>query len=351
MEKESLDFLRSFINSVSPSGFEGEARKIWKDRTKKFTDEVFTDVHGNAMGVLNKTGKPRIMLAGHMDEIGYMVKYINKDGFIYFSLIGGFDLHLLPGERVWINTSKGKILGVIGRPPIHLLKEEQRKKIADIGDLFIDIGVKTKAEAEKLVSIGDPAVPAVEFEVLNKDRVVARGFDDKGGAFIVSEVLRNLSKKKIKSSVFGVATVQEEIGLRGATTSAFRVSPDVGIAIDVTFASDYPGTEEKNGDIKIGKGPVISRGPNINHKVFEILVDVAKKEKIPYQIDAAPRGTGTDANAIQLTKEGVAAGLVSIPNRYMHSPVELVSLNDIENIVKLLTGFIMRIDEKTNFIP
>lgn len=352
MERESLDFLRKFINSVSPSGFEEEAREIWKTRTKKFADKVFSDVHGNAIGILNEKGKPRVMLAGHMDEIGYMVKYISKDGYLFFSLIGGFDLHLLPGERVWVKTKKGKILGVIGRPPVHTLKEEQRKKVAELSDLFIDIGAKDKAEAEKLVRIGDPAVPAVEFDVLNRDKVIARGFDDKGGAFIVSEVLRLLSTKKPKASVHGVATVQEEIGLRGATTSAFRVAPDVGIAIDVTFASDYPkASGDDQRDIRIGKGPVISRGPNINPKVFELLVETAEKNKIPYQIEAAPRGTGTDANAIQLTREGVATGLVSIPNRYMHSPIELISLNDLESIVKLLAGFIMRIDEKTNFIP
>lgn len=356
MERESIDFLRSFMESMSPSGFEHEARGIWKQRTKKFVDKVFTDVHGNTIGVLNEKGKPRVMLAGHIDEVGYMIKYINKDGFLYFSPIGGIDLHIVPGTRIWIKTKKGKLLGVMGRTPIHLLKEEERKKVAKLEDLYIDIGAKDKKEAEKLVSIGDPAVPAVGFEVLNKDRVVARGFDDKGGAFVVSEVLKLLSKKKgVKAGVFGVATVQEEVGLRGATTSAFRIAPDVGIAIDVTFASDYPSTEGKgamqHGDIRVGKGPSISRGPNINPKVFDILVDVAKKLRIPHQIEAAPRGTGTDANVMQLTREGVAAGLVSIPNRYMHTPVELISLNDLEDIAKLLAGFIMRLNEKMSFIP
>ncbi|MDI6840920.1 MAG: M42 family metallopeptidase [bacterium] len=354
MERESLDFLREFMDSISPSGFEDEAREIWKTRTSKFVDDVFTDVHGNAIGVINKEGKPKVMLAGHMDEIGYMVKYVNKDGFIYFSPIGGIDLHLVPGERVWIKTKKGKILGIIGRKPIHHLEEEERKKVAKLEDLFIDIGMKDKKETEKIVKIGDPAVPAVGFEVLNKDKVVDRGFDDKGGAFVVSEVLRIISKKKLKANVFGVATVQEEIGLRGATTSAFRIAPDVGIAIDVTFATDYPAIEtgsSKYGDIRIGKGPVISRGPNINPKVFDLLIKVAEKDKIPYQLEAAPGRTGTDANVIQLTRSGVATGLVSIPNRYMHTPVELVSLDDIENVAKLIAGFILQLDGKIDFTP
>ncbi len=353
MKSESLEFLRTFMDAMSPSGFEDEAREIWKQRTKKFVDEISTDVHGNAIGILNKNGKPKVMLAGHMDEIGYMVKYVNKAGFIYFRTIGGIDPHLLPGKRVWIKTKKGKILGVIGRKPIHLLEEEERKKVVKIEDLFIDIGMTKKEETLELVSIGDPAIPAVGFDVLNKDRVVGRGFDDKGGAFIVSEILRLLStEKKLKPSVYGVATVQEEIGLRGATTSAFRIAPDIGIAIDVTFASDYPADETeatKIGDIRIGKGPAISRGANINPKVFDLLVDVAQKEKIPYQVEAAPRGTGTDANVMQLSRGGVATGLVSIPNRYMHTPVELVSLDDLENIVKLLAGFILRINEKSDF--
>lgn len=352
MESESLYFLRKFMDAMSPSGFEDEAREIWKERTKSFVDEVFTDVHGNAIGVLNKDGKPRVMIAGHMDEIGYMVTYVNKAGFIYFRPIGGIDPHLLPGERVWIKTKKGKILGIIGRKPIHLLEEEERKKVVKIEDLFIDIGTSKKEETLEIVKIGDPAVPAVGFEVLNKDKVIGRGFDDKGGAFVVSEVLRLLSKANPTASVYGVATVQEEIGLRGATTSAFRITPDVGIAIDVTFATDYPAEETgatKVGDIKIGSGPSISRGPNINPKIFDLLVDVAEEQKIQYQIEGAPRGTGTDANVIQLTKGGVATGLVSIPNRYMHTPVELVSLDDLENVAKLVAGFIIRLDDKVDF--
>jgi endoglucanase len=354
MERESLDFLRKFIDAMSPSGFEDEAREIWKKRTKKFVDEIITDTHGNTIGIINKEARPRVMLAGHMDEIGYMVKFVDSKGFIYFSCIGGIDLHLVPGERVWIKTKKGKILGVIGRQPIHLLEAEERKKVAKLKDLFIDIGKKEKKEALEVVRIGDPMIPAVCFEVLDKDRVVGRGFDDKSGAFVVAEVLRLLSKKKPKVGVYGVATVQEEVGLRGAHTSTYRVAPDVGIAVDVTPTTDYPAIKIPSshiewGDIAVGKGPVISRGPNINPKVFDLLIEVAEKKKIPYQIQAAPRGTPTDANVIQLTREGVATGLVSIPNRYTHSPVELVSIQDLENTSKLLANFILELDEKMDF--
>lgn len=348
MEKKSLEFLKGLVETISPSGFEEEAVKVWKERTKDFADEVKTDVHGNTIAVLNKNGKPRIMLAGHIDEIGYMVKYIDKEGYVYFSTIGGVDLHLVPGQRVWLKTKKAKVLGVVGRKPKHLLEEEEKKKISKIEELYIDIGAKDEKEARSILDIGDPAVPAVGFEALRDDLVVARGFDDKAGAFIVSETLRLLSQEKIKSSVYGVATVQEEIGLRGAKTSAYGISPDIGIAIDVTFATDCPGMDKRKiGDIKLGGGPVINRGPNVTSKVFDLLIETAEQERIPYQVDSTPGATPTDANVLQLTKAGVATGLVSIPNRYMHTPVEVVSLKDLENISKLLSSFILRIDGKS----
>jgi len=356
MERKSLKFLKGLIDAISPSGCEEDAAKLWKDYVANFADKVEGDVHGNSIGIINPKGKPRVMLAGHIDEIGYMIKYIDKDGFLYFSTIGGIDTHLMPGERIWIKGKNGTVAGIIGRDPIHQLTKEAREKVEKIEDLFIDIGVKEKKEAEKLVSVGDPAVPAVSFEELKGDRIVGRAFDDKSGAFVVAETLRLLSKSNLEAAVYGVATVQEEVGLRGAKTSAFRVSPDVGIAIDVTFTSDYPALKSESkrvkfGDIKIGKGPVIARGANINSKVFDILVETAQKEKIPYQIEGIPKATGTDANVIQLTKEGVATGLVSIPNRYMHTPVELVSTEDLVNASKLLAAFIKRIKKTTNFIP
>ena len=352
MQKESLSFLKELLGTISPSGFEEEASKLWRERTKEFTKEIKSDIHGNSIAVLNGNEKVKVMLAGHIDEIGYMVKYIDKNGYLYFSPIGGIDLHLVPGQRVWLKTKKGKVLGVIGKKPIHLLEAEEKKKVSKIENLWIDIGTKSAEETKAIINIGDAAVPAVGFENLNSDKIIGRGFDDKSGAFVVSEVLRLLCKEKSLPSVYGVATVQEEIGLRGAQTSAYGISPDVGIAIDVTFATDFPGMDKrKAGEINIGGGPVIARGPNINPKVFNLLIDVAKGEKIPYQVEAISRGTGTDANVIQLTKAGVAAGLVSIPLRYMHTPVELISLRDLENTSKLLKSFILRINKKISFLP
>lgn len=344
IERESLDFLKNLIEIISPSGSEEEAVNFWKKRTEKFAAKVEIDVQNNARAVLNEGGKPRLMLAAHIDEVGYMFKYIDKEGYIYFSAVGGIDTQLVPGQRVWIKTSRGNILGLVGKKPIHLLEEEERKKPAKIEQLWMDIGAKDGKEARAKVNIGDVAVPAVGFEVLNSDKVAGRGFDDKAGAFVVSEVLKSLRKEKLAVSFYGVATVQEEIGLRGARTSAYGISPDIGIALDVTFATDFPTMDKKKvGDIKIGSGPVIAKGPNITPKIFNALLNVAKKKKIPYQIEAIPHATGTDANVIQLTKSGVATGLVSIPLRYMHTPVELVSLKDLENTVKLLKEFILSI--------
>lgn len=350
IEQESIDFFKTLIESISPSGYEQEAAEAWKNRTEKFTDSISTDVHGNCIGVLAKQGVPRVMLAGHIDEIGYMVKYIDKEGFIYFSSVGGIDLHLVPGQRVWIKTKTGRLLGVIGKKPIHLLEESERKKVVEIDHLWIDIGSSNSEQTKQLVEIGDVAVPAVGFEVLHKDRVVGRGFDDKAGAFVVSEVLRHLHGCDCSASVYGVATVQEELGLRGARTSAYGIAPDIGIAIDVAFATDFPGMEKKKiGEISIGKGPVIARGANINHKVFDLLIEAAKQENIPYQVVAAPRATGTDANVMQLTREGVATALISIPLRYMHTPVEMISLIDLENSIKLIKAFILKLDKNKPF--
>ncbi|MDD5070631.1 MAG: M42 family metallopeptidase [Candidatus Omnitrophica bacterium] len=341
MEKESVLFLENLVAKISPSGFEEEASALWQSRTKKYADKIRTDVCGNSIAELNSGSDLKIMLAGHIDEIGYMIKYIDKEGFLYFACVGGIDAHLVPGQRVWIKTSRNRVLGVIGKKPVHLLRTEEREKVSKIDQLWIDIGANNDKEAKKIVSIGDVAVPAVGFETLSQDKVIGRGFDDKAGAFTVSETMRLLSGKKIKSAVYGVATVQEEIGLRGAKVSAYGISADIGIAIDVTFATDFPGMDKKSvGEISLGEGPVIARGPNIHPKLFQRLVAVAKSKKIPYQIEAIARATGTDANVIQLTKSGVATALISIPLRYMHTPVEVISLKDLENTAKLLSAFI-----------
>jgi len=293
------------------------------------------------------------MFAGHCDELGFLVRYIDDKGFLYFGPIGGFDETIIPGRRVIIHTANGPVTGVIGKTPIHLIKPDDRKKGSEINDLWIDIGAKDKKETEEAVSIGDPVTFAYDLLELRKDVYVARGFDDRIGSFIVAEVLRELAKsKKLKAEVHSVSTVQEEIGLRGAHTSAFGIDPVAGIATDVTFATDQPGVEKKQaGEIKLGGGPVIARGPNINPRVFDLLVKTAKALDIPYQVEGIPRATGTDANAIQLSRAGVAAGLVSVPLRYMHTPVETLCLADVEYTVKLLAGFAEAVTPDMSFIP
>jgi len=234
------------------------------------------------------------------------------------------------------------------------MEGEERNKAPKVHDIWIDIGAKDGKEARKLVRIGDPITYDANFEILRGNLAVSRGFDNKMGAYVVAETLRSVSqsKRKSKASLYAVATVQEEIGLRGARTSTYGVDPQVGIALDVTHATDHPGMDKRKlGEVKLGEGPVITRGANINPAVFDLLIKVAKKNKIPHQIDAAAGGTGTDANAMQVSRSGVATGLVSVPERYMHTPVEVLSLTDLDNTVKLLTEFVLAVDEKTNFIP
>lgn len=352
MRAESLAFLKAIVNAPSPSGYEQRAAEVYRAYTREFADRVYTDVMGNTIAVLNENGTPRVMFAGHMDEIGFIVKYISEEGFLYFGPIGGHDPIIPVGQRVLVHTKHGSIPGVIGRKPIHLLDDEDRKKVPQLHELWIDIGAKDKADAESVVRIGDPVTIAVEFQELRNGFATARGFDNKMGAFIVAEALRLLSEDRPKAAVFAVATVQEEIGLRGARTSAYSIDAPIGIAVDVTHASDYPTIDKRRvGDVRPGKGPVIWRGANINPRVFELLVEAAEAEGIPYQLEAAGGGTGTDANVMQLNKAGMATGLVSVPLRYMHTPCELLALEDVENAARLLAAFTKRLSSDTDFTP
>ena len=282
------------------------------------------------------------MLAGHMDEIGLQISYVDKNGFLYFNLIGGHDRTMICGRRVAILTEKGVVRGVTGKRAVHLMDEADRKKVPEVHQMWIDIGAKDKKEALSRVSLGDPVVYDQSFDILNGTRCIARAFDDKAGCYVISETLRRLAKakKKLAARVVGVATTQEEIGTRGAMTSSFSVDPHIGIAVDVGHATDSPDCDQRKfGEFELGKGPIICRGPNINPLVLKKLINCAKQNKIPYQIEAEGRPTGTDARAIQMARGGVATGLISIPLRYMHTPSEVVDLNDIENAVKLLVSF------------
>ena len=317
-----------------------------------FADEVRTDVHGNVIAVKNSDAPFKLMLAGHCDQIGLIVQHIDDDGFLYIQPIGGWDPQMLVGQRVKVWADGGPLLGVIGRKPIHLLTEEERKQVPKIKDLWLDIGAASKDEAAKLVRIGDPVTLELVFNEVRNQRAVSPAMDDKAGLWVVVEALRRADKKKLRCGLYAVSTVQEEVGLRGARTSAFGIDPQVGVAVDVTFATDCPTVEKKEeGDVRLGKGPVIYRGPNMNPKVVQLLIEAADKNKIPYQLAAAGKATGTDANAIQISRAGVAAGLVSIPNRYMHSPVEMISLEDIDKAADLLARFAEALTEDVEFTP
>lgn len=354
MNKQTKQFLADMINSISPSGYEEPAAKVWKAEAGKFADKVWTDTHGNSHAIVNAGGSPRIMFAGHYDEIGFQISYIDDKGFLWIQPLGGWDPQIAQGQRVQIMTKKGVIRGVIGKMAIHMQTPEQRKQVTEVKDIWIDIGAKDKKDAEKMVQVGDPVVVAYGFEELANGLAAGRAFDNRSGAFVVLEAARLLSTLNPKAEVHAVATVQEEIGLRGATTAAYGIDPDVGIAVDVTFATDHPNMAEamkRENLIELGKGPVLTRGPNINPKLFDLLVKTAKAEKIPVQINAEPRGTGTDANALQLSRAGVATALVSIPLRYMHSPCELISLKDLEQCSALLAKTVERITPRSNFVP
>ena len=352
LRKESYDFLKALQETPSPSGFEQPVQRIVRKRMKPFAGSIETDVHGNVIVGLNPKGSPRVMLAGHCDQIGLMVNYIDDNGFIFVLAIGGLDPSVLPGSRVVIHSKHGPIDAVIGRKPVHVLKPEERGAKIELRELWVDIGAKNKKETEQVVSIGDPITFRLEMVHLGNDLVTSPAFDNKCGTFVVMEALRLCSIKRIKCALFAVSTVQEEVGLRGARTSCYGVDPQVGIAVDVTHATDYPDIDKRiNGDIKIGSGPTISTGANINPPLETLLVKTAKARRIPFQMEAAPGGTGTDANAIQLSRAGVATALVSIPNRYMHTPVEVVSLSDLEAAAKLIAETVATIDRQTNFIP
>lgn len=354
MNDKDFAFLQEMVETPSPSGFEQPVQRIVRREMEGVADEIRTDVMGNVIARLRGPADGlKVMLAGHCDEIGFMIRYIDENGFLYFAPIGGVDAHLVPGQRVHIHTTNGPILGVVGKKPIHLMEQKDRETVVKLSSQFIDIGCADGDAAKKLVSVGDPVTFAVGLERLQGDLVASRAFDDKMGAFIVTQVLKEVRRRgPIPVDLYGVTTVQEEIGLRGATTSTYGVDPAVGIAIDVGFATDFPGVEKKEiGEFKVGQGPIISRGANINPALYELLLATAREEQIPFQIMGAPRATGTDANAMQLSRGGVAAALLQVPLRYMHSPVEVLSLADLENTIKLLAGLMPRLAAAGSFIP
>lgn len=336
---QAPDFLVDLLNARSPTGYEYEAQAVVDRHLEGVVDLYRRDTMGNRFATVNPEGKPSILFAGHIDELGLIVTYINDEGFLYFDTLGGHDKSMISGRRVSILTKEGVVQGVTGKRAIHLMSPEDRKKVPETHEIWIDIGVKSKAEALQLVRIGDPAVYDQSFELIRGSVGVARAFDDKAGAYAVLEAVRRLTKMKLTARVTAAATTQEEIGTRGAITAAFSENPDFAIAVDVGHATDSPDCDlRKYGSFKQGGGPIICRGPNINPIIFQRILDCAEEHKIPYQIEADPRPTGTDARAIQVAQAGIATGLLSIPLRYMHTPSEMVDLEDIEHTVQLLVA-------------
>jgi endoglucanase len=352
MDIAAKDFLKRILETPSPSGYERPVQDLVRQYAGDFADQVRTDLHGNVIAVKNPAADLRVMLAGHCDQIGLLVQHVDEQGYLWVQPIGGWDPQMLVGQRMTVWTAKGPVPGVISRKAIHLLTEEERKQVVKLKDLWIDIGAKDRAEASELIRVGDPVTLDLGYRELRNNLSYAPGMDNKVGLWVAMEALRRAGKHKLNCAAYAVSTVQEEIGLRGAQTSAYGIDPQIGIAIDVTHATDCPTIDKKQeGDVALGKGPVIYRGPNMNPRIVDRLVDVAGAASIPFQLAAASRPTGTDANPIQINRAGVATGLVSIPNRYMHSPVETISLDDIDHAAELLAQFLVGVSADVNITP
>jgi len=345
----NLDLLKKLLDTPSPPGFEKEIAEIWLEAIRPYADDCRTDLLGNAYALLNPDAERRIMLAGHLDEIGFIVHHIDERGLLYFKAVGGHDPVVVTGQRVRVHTQgqgtvRSRVAGVIGRKAHHLLEDDDElKQVPEIHKLWIDIGVRSKAEAEALVRLGDPVTYQAGFQELENGRAVARGFDNRLGAFVVAEAMRLLREQGGPPEGWGVVavgTVQEEIGYRGATTGAYTAEAQIGIAVDVSHATDVPGIDvEKHGDIELGKGPTITRGAYVHTDTTESLLQAAERKSIPVQIEVAAECTGTDATPMQVTRGGMAVGLVGIPLRYMHTPCELADLKDVEAAAELIAEF------------
>ncbi|RLB59287.1 MAG: M42 family peptidase [Deltaproteobacteria bacterium] len=354
-KNDSRQFLERLLATPSPSGYEQPAQRLVRERLEEVADEIRSDVHGNLIAVLNPGGSPRVMLAGHVDQIGFMVRHVSEQGYLHFAPIGGIDAAVVPGLELTVHTAGGPLPAVVGRKPIHLMKPEERnRQKIEIDRLWLDIGARDGKQARRLVQVGDVVTYRLAPQRLLGNNLAAAGMDDKAGVCAVTEALRLLGRqrRRLRCAVYAVSTVQEELGLRGARTSSFGIDPQLGIAVDVTHAADHPGGDKKRtGDIRLGRGPAVTLGPNINPVLSKLLLDTARLRKIAVQREAEPRATGTDANVMQVTRAGVAAGLLGIPCRYMHTPVEVVNTRDIDLCARLLAETCLRVGPRSDFIP
>lgn len=341
---ETPRLLDKLLRVAAPSGYEAPAASLWREEASFAS--LSADGIGSSVARIGDAS-PLLAVVGHIDEIGLVVRHIDEKGFLWFAPIGGWDPQILVGQRVEVQGREGPVLGVAGRKPLHLLDAEARKKVVELKGLHIDIGAADREEAAALVRVGDPVVIASEPVHLAGDRLVSRSMDNRLGAYVALEALRRCHEgDPLSASFAAIAAVQEEIGLFGARTSAFAVQPDLAVVVDVTHATDAPGIDEKElGTHTLGTGPVIFRGSTLSPKVFELLVETAEEAGIEYTLGATGNSTGTDADGVQFARSGIPTGLVAIPLRYMHSPVELVDLADVEATVQLIAAFAARLDD------
>ena len=352
MEQSAHEYLQALLVSPRPSGYEQPVQRVVRDYLEPSSEEIHTDVHGNVTASIRRHAARRVMFAGHCDQIGMLVTHIDDSGYVYAETIGGWDPQQLIGQRMTIWTKNGEVPGVIARKPIHLLTETERRQVVKLTELWIDIGANSVMQTKELVAIGDPITLQLGYQSLLNNLANAPGMDNATGLWVVTEAIRRATVGDGTWGIYAVSTVQEEIGLRGAKTAAHRIDPDVAIAVDVTHATDCP-TIDKNqrGDIRLGGGPVIFRGPNMNPHVVQRLMGLCDENEIPYQVAAIGRATPNDANSLQVSRDGVAVGLIGIPNRYMHSAVETISLDDIDHAANLLSIFANSLKEDESFIP
>jgi len=353
MKQDAKDFLFELLATPSPTGFEQDIQAVVRRRMEPYADSIETDLHGNVIVGLNTKATRRVMLAGHCDQIGFMVRHITRDGFVYLAPLGGIDAGVVPAAHVTIYGDDGPVHGVVGRKPIHLQSAEEREKgRIDLDKVWVDIGAKSQKEAERRIAVGDPVVYRPGVIELGDDLISSPGLDNRVGLYVAMEALRLCAARKIAVALYAVSTVQEEVGLRGARTAAYAIDPEVGIAIDVTHTSDNPGNDNSRAvPCHLGGGPCFSRGPNTNPVVAELLFSAAAKLKLPHQPAPTHQLLSNDANAIQVSRRGVATGSIGIPNRYMHTQVEVCSLSDIEHAARVLAQFVASITPQTDFRP
>lgn len=354
MNKQQLRFLSRLIETPSPSGYEARLMRLIRDYAAPFADTITTDVHGNTDALIHPGGSPRVMLAAHCDEIGFVVTHIDPKGCLWISPIGGWDAQIPQGQRVRILSKNGPIPGVIGKIPIHLQKPDARKNATPLQNLWVDIGAPSASAARRYVEIGDAMVLDSSLVPLPSGLLSGRALDNKAGTYAILEALRLLSKLSPHAEVHAVATVQEEIGSRGAITAAFGIAPEIAIAVDVTFSTDHPMMEDAarhEGEVFLGKGPVLTRGANINPPLHHHILTTATHKKIPIQKNASGRATSTDADPLQISRAGVATALLNVPLRYMHTPCEIVAPADLDNTARLIAETIATLHPDQSWTP